>query len=690
MHTVLRDKFGFTSFQGRQEEAIGAALAGRDTFVLMPTGGGKSLCYCLPALVKKGVVVVISPLIALMENQVENLRKKDICCDFLSSTRSAEDRRAILDNIQSQSPQMRLLYATPELLTTDGFMLVLKNMYKRGNLTLFAVDESHCISSWGHDFRPAYRKLSVVRRELPQVPIMALTATAAEKVQDDIVKQLRLRNPALLVSSFNRPNIHYCVHYLFEAGALDPLPHVVALLKEGRSQDAASRWPCAVIYTLKRETAGEVAFSLSAKGIPAAAYHAGLKTAERTCVLSDWASGKTPVVAATVAFGMGIDKADVRLVVHYNLPKTIEGFYQESGRAGRDGRPAKSVLFYSRDDRDRMDFILGKPKKGKRKRKQPKSQQGNGELQAFGQLVGYCTARCCRRAILLRHFGEVLPAGTCTGCDYCEDPHGVAEQLERLESEVVIGAARRGGRRRSFGKADLPAYAGGADLASSAEDGKDSSDAASGEDEDDSEEAQAAKQALKRARTGDASDEAVLSVMAAAERRYANTSQQTGCTSNSLLNKLRLPNTKAAPAKPGSAVVGESMRAAARERIQKALEANGALSNLSQQQLAAASQACEEQCFNTSGSKPVYLSKLSNTAREAAKVAAVMDITCLAGCADPTDLGTTDATQDASLPEEVHADKAAAGPSQGAAGRMGSTPSRMMGKPIPTVALANP
>ncbi|XP_024036408.1 ATP-dependent DNA helicase Q-like 3 isoform X1 [Citrus clementina] len=348
---LLRWHFGHAQFRDKQLDAIQAVLSGRDCFCLMPTGGGKSMCYQIPALAKPGIVLVVSPLIALMENQVIGLKEKGIAAEFLSSTQTMQVKTKIYEDLDSGKPSLRLLYVTPELTATPGFMSKLKKIHSRGLLNLVAIDEAHCISSWGHDFRPSYRKLSSLRNYLPDVPILALTATAAPKVQKDVMVSLCLQNPLVLKSSFNRPNLFYEVRYkdLLD----DAYADLCSVLK-------ANGDTCAIVYCLERTTCDELSAYLSAGGISCAAYHAGLNDKARSSVLDDWISSRKQVVVATVAFGMGIDRKDVRLVCHFNIPKSMEAFYQESGRAGRDQLPSKSLLYYGMDDRRRMEFILSK------------------------------------------------------------------------------------------------------------------------------------------------------------------------------------------------------------------------------------------------------------------------------------------------------------------------------------------
>ncbi|KAG6586499.1 ATP-dependent DNA helicase Q-like 3, partial [Cucurbita argyrosperma subsp. sororia] len=291
---LLRWHFGHSEFRGKQLETIKAVLSGKDCFCLMPTGGGKSVCYQIPALATKGIVLVVCPLIALMENQVMALKEKGISAEYLSSTQSIQDKKKIHEDLDSGKPALRLLYVTPELIATPGFMAKLMKIYSRGLLSLIAIDEAHCISTWGHDFRPGYRKLSSLRSRLPNVPILALTATAAPKVQKDVIASLGLQNPLVLMSSFNRPNIYYEVRYkdLLD----DPLADLSKQLK-------ASGDVCGIIYCLERALCDQLSVYLAKYGISCAAYHAGLKNELRKSVLEDWLSSKIQVVVATVAFG---------------------------------------------------------------------------------------------------------------------------------------------------------------------------------------------------------------------------------------------------------------------------------------------------------------------------------------------------------------------------------------------------
>ncbi|QCE13582.1 ATP-dependent DNA helicase Q5 [Vigna unguiculata] len=436
---LLRWHFGYPDFRGMQLDAIQSVLAGKDCFCLMPTGGGKSMCYQIPALAKPGIVLVVSPLIG-GENQVMALKEKGIAADFLSSTKTADARVKIHEDLDSGKPSTRLLYVTPELIATPGFMSKLTKIYTRGLLNLIAIDEAHCISSWGHDFRPSYRKLSSLRSHLPDVPILALTATAAPKVQKDVVESLRMQNPLILKSSFNRPNIYYEVRYkdLLDDAFAD-LSNTLKSLGD----------VCAIVYCLERSMCDDLSSNLSQSGISCAAYHAGLNNKMRTSVLDDWISSKIKVVVATVAFGMGIDRKDVRIVCHFNIPKSMEAFYQESGRAGRDQLPSRSLLYYGIDDRKRMEFILSKS--GSKKSQASSSQEESSKISliAFNQMVEYCEGSGCRRKRILESFGEQVAASLCgKTCDACRHPNIVARCLEDLKT--VCALRHKSGSSRVF------------------------------------------------------------------------------------------------------------------------------------------------------------------------------------------------------------------------------------------------
>ena len=379
LHPLLKQYFGFSSFRPLQEEIIRDALAGRDVFAVLPTGGGKSLCFQLPALARPGLTVVASPLIALMKDQVDALQAAGVPATFLNSSLAAGESRPRLRGLHNG--EFRLLYVAPERLMLSGFLEDLK----RWNVNLFAIDEAHCISEWGHDFRPEYRQLSTLRGHFSDVPLMALTATATERVRADIVKQLHLREPRCYVASFNRPNLKYRVSA--KSGSYEQILNFV----RARPRESG------IIYCQARKTTENLAGKLTADGIPAAPYHAGLTAGERTKNQEAFLRDEVRVICATIAFGMGINKPNVRFVIHYDLPKNIEGYYQETGRAGRDGLPSECLLLFSPGDRvKQMRFIAEKP--------DPKEREiARAQLE---QMIHYAEVASCRREYLLGYFGE--------------------------------------------------------------------------------------------------------------------------------------------------------------------------------------------------------------------------------------------------------------------------------------------
>ncbi|MEO8588216.1 MAG: DNA helicase RecQ [Flavobacteriales bacterium] len=391
---LLERHFGYKSFRPQQEEIIEHVLAGKDAVVLMPTGGGKSLCYQIPALAMDGLTVVISPLIALMKDQVQALQGNGIAAAFLNSSLSSVEERSISDRIRSG--EMKLLYISPERLFQQGFLEWLEEL----RVCLFAVDEAHCISSWGHHFRPEYKQLDILKRRFPNVPVIALTATADRAVRGDIAQHLGMRDARLFVSSFDRPNLSLAV--LPGQERWKAITRIV-----GRHAGK-----CGIVYCNSRAGAEKLAAKLKGIGVRADHYHAKLDPAERNRVQDEFIQGRIHVICATIAFGMGIDKADVRFVIHYNMPGTMEGYYQEIGRAGRDGRPAETVLFYSYGDvMAQMDHI-----------EKVEDPHYRGIMQAkLDRMKEYAEAQVCRRTILLSYFSEGV-VQPCGNCDVCKDP----------------------------------------------------------------------------------------------------------------------------------------------------------------------------------------------------------------------------------------------------------------------------
>jgi ATP-dependent DNA helicase RecQ len=391
---LLKRYFGFASFRPLQREIIRATMEGRDVFALLPTGGGKSLCFQLPALMRPGLTVVVSPLIALMKDQVDALQAGGIAATFLNSSLGAAESRKRLRGLHQH--EYRLLYAAPERLMLPG---VLDDL-QRWNVNLIAVDEAHCISEWGHDFRPEYRQLAQLRETFPNTPMMALTATATTRVREDIVKLLRLREPRCFVASFNRPNLTYRV-----IAKAKPSAQALAFLRS-HPRDSG------IIYCQSRKSTEKVAAQLTQHDIPARPYHAGLTAGERSENQELFLRDEVRVICATIAFGLGINKPNVRFVMHYDLPKNIEGYYQETGRAGRDGLPSECLLLFSAGDVAKQQFFI--------EEKSPAEQRiAREQLQ---QIVHYADSAGCRRVELLRYFGETFQAANCGGCDNCLKP----------------------------------------------------------------------------------------------------------------------------------------------------------------------------------------------------------------------------------------------------------------------------
>jgi len=419
--TLLKQFFGFSEFRPLQAEIIRDALGGRDVFAILPTGGGKSLCFQLPALVRPGLTVVISPLISLMKDQVDALVAGGVAATYLNSSLQAAEARARLRGLHNG--EYRLLYVAPERLMLPGFLSDLKGW----KVNLLAIDEAHCISEWGHDFRPEYRQLANLREHFPDVPMMALTATATERVRQDIVKQLRLRDPSCYLASFNRPNLNYRV-----TAKSKPYDQLLEFINSRPTESG-------IVYCQSRRSVESVAARLNGDYITARAYHAGLGANERSTNQDLFLRDEVSVICATIAFGMGINKPNVRFVVHYDLPKNIEGYYQETGRAGRDGLPSECVLLFSAGDAVKYSRFIDE-KVSARER-----QIGREQLQ---QMVHYAESAACRRAVLLGYFGETYAEPNCGGCDNCLNPRATYDGT--LDAQKFLSCVFRVRQKSGF------------------------------------------------------------------------------------------------------------------------------------------------------------------------------------------------------------------------------------------------
>lgn len=406
-YRILKQTFGHTEFREAQKEVVLSVASGFDTMAVLPTGRGKSLCFQLPALLKFGVTFVVSPLLALMHDQVRALQALKIPAAQLNSSVKESESKQTIQDLQNPHPTLKIVYITPERTERPDFRAILQLMHSRGNIAFFAVDEAHCISQWGHDFRPPFRKLNVLKRMFPDIPLLALTASATGLVKQDIVEQLELNeNHHVFTSTFNRAEIHYEVRQ--KSNPQNTWAQIVELI---RSYPVGTT---GVVYCFSRKDCEAMSNYLNSRQVKAQPYHAGLSDGLRKATQNAWSSGATPVVCATIAFGMGIDKPDVRFVIHETLPKTVEGFYQESGRAGRDRQVSRSVVFFSPRDVGKIEWLFDN-----NDRTTPAQVEIYKEM--LQQVVEYCTLSTCRRCYVLKYFGELAEADqVCKGtCDIC-------------------------------------------------------------------------------------------------------------------------------------------------------------------------------------------------------------------------------------------------------------------------------
>ena len=416
LETYLKYFFGYDQFRPEQRKIIENALADQDLLVIMPTGGGKSLCFQLPALLKPGLMIVISPLIALMQDQVDALQDNGIGATYLNSSLSPKEvqerEKQIFEN------KIKLLYVAPERLLGDRFQDFFHRLITQIGVSAFAIDEAHCVSEWGHDFRPEYRQLSQLRQQYPQIPIFAFTATATKRVQKDIIDQLKLHKPSVHLTSFNRPNLYYEI-IPKEKRSYEQLLKFIKTLKGS-----------GIIYCMSRKMVDEISDRLQEDGIKALPYHAGMGDENRRMNQTQFIRDEVRIIVATVAFGMGINKPDVRFVIHYDLPRNLESYYQESGRAGRDNEPAKCLLFFSFGDLKKIEYII--------QQKAPSEQQKS--RQQLRQIVDYSEGLACRRTIVLRYFGEDFP-GNCGNCDNCCYPKPLEDWT--IEAQKFLSCVAR-------------------------------------------------------------------------------------------------------------------------------------------------------------------------------------------------------------------------------------------------------
>jgi ATP-dependent DNA helicase RecQ len=418
---VLKRTFGYDTFRPPQDEIIEAVLAGRDVFVLMPTGGGKSICYQVPALVKEGTAIVVSPLISLMQDQVQALKANGVAAALLNSSLSTSEAGLVIR--RAQAGDIKILYVAPERAMTPQFIELLREL----SVSLFAIDEAHCVSQWGHDFRPEYVQLGALRDRFPTVPFLALTATADIQTREDILLRLRLKNPEIFVAGFDRPNIRYLIRQ-----KNDPRRQLLDYVGTRKGESG-------IVYCLSRKRVESVAEELKKHGVAADAYHAGLATEERKRVQAAFTKDEVQVVVATVAFGMGIDKPNVRYVIHYDMPKNVESYYQETGRAGRDGLPSDALMLYGSSDMMTARRLITSGEN---------PQQVKIELEKLAGMVEIAEALTCRRQLLLQYFGEKLDK-PCGNCDTCLDKPDQYDATD--EAKLAMMAVYETGQRFGTG-----------------------------------------------------------------------------------------------------------------------------------------------------------------------------------------------------------------------------------------------